>query len=93
MLRCWKFEAEDRPRFAELVSSLSMSLETMAGYMDVSAFGGTTDTSKNRASSELIDAHSMNENCSPCQMSCGQEVDIEATATPVGTTVPPSIIT
>ena len=36
MLRCWEFEAKNRPTFSILVSSLSQSLEAMADYMDVS---------------------------------------------------------
>ena len=39
MLRCWELESKDRPTFSDLVSSLSQSLEAMAGYMDVDAFG------------------------------------------------------
>ena len=31
----------NRPRFANIVSTLSNSLETMAGYLDIGAFGGT----------------------------------------------------
>ena len=36
---CWELEPQGRPSFSDLVSSLSQSLETMAGYMDVAAFG------------------------------------------------------
>ena len=36
MLQCWEFEAKNRPTFSILVSSLSLSLEAMADYMDVS---------------------------------------------------------
>ena len=39
MLQCWEIEPKDRPCFSDLVSSLSQSLEAMAGYMDVGAFG------------------------------------------------------
>ena len=40
MLQCWKLELEKRPSFSNLVSSLSQSVEAMAGYMDVFAFSG-----------------------------------------------------
>ena len=88
-MRCWKFKPEDRPRFAELVSSLSTTLETMIGYMDVSALGDSTEASSHRAISHLNDTHSMNEEHSPCQTSSGYSVKSDDTAptTPTGSTI------
>ena len=42
MLQCWEFDPKNRPTFSNLVQSLSQSLEAMAGYMDIGAFGGST---------------------------------------------------
>ena len=39
MLQCWKLEPDVRPSFSNLIDSLSQSIKTMAGYMDVFAFG------------------------------------------------------
>ena len=33
----------NRPRFANIVSALSISLEAMAGYLDIGAFGRTAE--------------------------------------------------
>ena len=41
MLQCWDIQPENRPTFSNIVSPLSQSLEAMAGYMDIGAFGET----------------------------------------------------
>ena len=50
----------NRPRFANIVSDLSDSLEAMAGYMDISAFGGTAvEINECRETLELIEEQSL----------------------------------
>ena len=39
MHQCWSVEPEHRPLFTQLVESLSSSLEGMAGYVHIGAFG------------------------------------------------------
>ena len=39
MHQCWSEEPEHRPSFTQLVESLSNSLEGMAGYVHIGAFG------------------------------------------------------
>ena len=39
MIKCWHGDPEERPTFSELVSLMSWTLESLAGYMDVSTFG------------------------------------------------------
>ena len=39
MFKCWQGDPEERPTFSELVSLMSQTLESLAGYMDVSTFG------------------------------------------------------
>ena len=46
MLQCWDSQREDRPTFSIIVSSLSQSLEAMACYMDIGAFGETMKQAK-----------------------------------------------
>ena len=38
MLQCWELETEMRPTFSSIVETLSLILETMVDYMDISAF-------------------------------------------------------
>ena len=39
MHQCWSGEPEHRPSFTQLIESLSNSLEGMAGYVYIGAFG------------------------------------------------------
>ena len=39
MLKCWDTEPQSRPTFSDIVISLSQSLEAMADYLDIGAFG------------------------------------------------------
>jgi len=36
MLDCWKEEPKERPDFSKLVNTISLTLESAAGYMDFS---------------------------------------------------------
>ena len=44
MHQCWSEEPEHRPSFIQLVESLSSSLEGMAGYVHIGAFGIRTQS-------------------------------------------------
>ena len=39
MLHCWETDPQDRPTFSDIVSSLSVALTGLVGYMDIGAFG------------------------------------------------------
>ena len=43
MLHCWEREPQNRPTFSNFVESLSQSLEAMADYMDIGAFGEVSE--------------------------------------------------
>ena len=45
----------NRPKFANIVSSLSGSLEAMAGYLDLSAFGEETTVESNECREEGLE--------------------------------------
>ena len=36
MLECWKEDPKERPDFSKLVNTISLTLESAAGYMDFS---------------------------------------------------------
>ena len=58
----------NRPRFANIVSALSSSLEAMAGYLDIGAFGGTAmEVNKCRETLELVEEQLL------CQTSSAKE--------------------
>ena len=58
MQQCWSMEPEHRPKFSKLVASLSCSLEGMAGYVHIGAFGIRTQnevlTEEDNASSYSV---------------------------------------
>ena len=39
MSKCWDSDPEDRPSFTKIGSTISKALQTMEGYLDVSAAG------------------------------------------------------
>ena len=84
-LQCWEFDPKNRPTFSNLVQSLSQSLEAMAGYMDIGAFGGIipdpskTVASNPEASDEPIDNNSSEKETSQSKASESQEVMVDTT--------------
>ena len=81
MLQCWEFEPKRRPTFCNLVQSLSQSLEAMAGYMDIGAFGGivpnpsgtVTSNSRSGVSDVPVGHDSLEEEPSKSKVSESQE--------------------
>ena len=47
MCTCWNEEADKRPSFKELESSLNLLLEDVAGYLDFSTFAVETYSGNN----------------------------------------------
>ena len=39
MIKCWDSDSEDRPSFAKIGSTISNALQTMEGYLYMSAAG------------------------------------------------------
>ena len=54
MQQCWLLEPDSRPTFADVVDSLSDTLEGMADYVHISAFG--METSNITLNSQEVDA-------------------------------------
>ena len=61
MQQCWDSQSKNRPTFSDIVGSLSQSLEAMAGYIDIVAFGEISkqpkelDLPKNQGESQCED--------------------------------------
>ena len=62
ILKCWDSDAEDRPSFTKITSTISKALQTMEGYLDMPAAGtikvpatqdGTVLVKKNLVHSEF----------------------------------------
>ena len=82
MLNCWEINPKDRPAFSSLVSSLSHSLEAMAGYMDVNTFKEVSPNAINSETSEQPRDHLSNSlelESSLTKVSQSQDVTVETT--------------
>ena len=56
ILQCWELEPVNRPTVANIVGALSDSLQAMAGYLDIGAFGeNTVERSEYRETLELVE--------------------------------------
>ena len=63
ILQCWEFKVGNRPRFADIVSALSVSLGAMAGYLDIAAFSEETtvaEINECRETLELVEEQTLN---------------------------------
>ena len=62
MLECWSLDPIERPSFSHLVQFLSQVLEGVSGYIDVGAFGSTSQFSiMTESESNIIQETSRNE--------------------------------
>ena len=60
ILQCWEVDPVNRPRFTSIVDALSDSLQAMAGYLDISAFGETiAERNKCRETLESVEEQSL----------------------------------
>ena len=53
MFKCWHADPSERPTFSELVSMMSQTLGSLAGYMDVLTFGGLHTSKESDGSTEV----------------------------------------
>ena len=62
MLECWSLDPIERPSFSHLVQFLSQVLEGVSGYIDVGAFGSTSQFSiMTESEANIIQETSRNE--------------------------------
>ena len=59
-LQCWEIDPVNRPRFTNIVDALSDSLQAMAGYLDIGAFGETiAERNERRETLESVEGQSL----------------------------------
>ena len=75
MLQCWELKSKNRPTFSDLVRTLSGSLEAMAGYLNIVAFGESVSWLI-----ELKNAHHLDEEHSHCQTSDHNILEVKTPA-------------